>query len=233
MLINSNNKKVLALITARGGSKGLVNKNIRLFNSIPLIAWTIKEAQKSDRIDRLVLSSDDDDIIKIAKEYSCETPFKRAAHLASDTATSDDVILDVLSRIEGFDALILLQPTSPLRIRADIDKCLELFEGSKPCEMAFSVCEDDRSPHSSLELTSDANIKMMFPKHLRKRRQDMPRSYHANGAVYVIDIEAFKKVGSLAQLRGQKAYVMPKDRSIDIDDMFDFKFAEVLASEKT
>ncbi len=230
--MNSTNKKVLALITARGGSKGLVNKNIRLLNSMPLIAWTIKEAKKSDSIDRLVLSSDDDEIIKVAKDYSCEVPFKREAHLASDTATSDDVILDVLSRIEGYDTLILLQPTSPLRIREDIDSCLQLFEDSKDCEMAFSVCEDDKSPYSSLELTSDADIKLMFPDKLRNRRQDMPSSYHANGAVYVIDIEAYKKVGSLAQLKGQKAYVMPKERSVDIDDIFDFKFAEVLASER-
>ncbi len=124
--MNSTNKKVLALITARGGSKGLVKKNIRLLNSIPLIAWTIKEAHKSERIDRLVLSSDDDEIIKVAKDYSCEVPFKREAHLASDTATSDDVILDALSRIDGYDTLILLQPTSPLRIREDIDSCLQL-----------------------------------------------------------------------------------------------------------
>ena len=208
--MSATNKKVLALITARGGSKGLVGKNIRSLNGEPLIAWTIKAATKSELIDRLVLSSDDDDIIRVAKKYSCEVPFKRDEHLATDTATSDDVLLDVLKRIEGYDTLVLLQPTSPLRIVEDIDRCIALFENHQHCEMVFSVCEDDKSPYSAIELSDNGDITMMFPEKLSNRRQDMPRSYHANGAVYVLDIRAYKKVGALAKLKGRKAYVMPK-----------------------
>lgn len=113
--------KVLALITARGGSKGLPRKNVLQVAGRPLIAWTIEAALKSNIVDRVVLSSDDNEIIETAKSWGCSVPFRRPAHLANDTASSMQVVLHALEQLPGFDYVILLQPTSPLRTASDID----------------------------------------------------------------------------------------------------------------
>ena len=114
-------QKILAVITARGGSKGLPGKNIRPIAGLPLIAWTIRAAHASSLVDRTVLSTDDEKIATVARQHGCEVPFMREARLAADDTSSMDVIIDVLDRIPGFDIVLLLQPTSPLRTSADID----------------------------------------------------------------------------------------------------------------
>ena len=119
--------KVLALITARGGSKGLPRKNVLLAGGKPLIAWTVEAAVSSECIDRVVLTSDDDEIMAAAMAAGCDVPFCRPAHLASDVATSLDVVLHAIDQLPGYEYVVLLQPTSPLRTAADIDAAFELM----------------------------------------------------------------------------------------------------------
>ena len=119
-------KSILAIIPARGGSKGIPRKNIKLLAGKPLIAWTIDEAKKSIYIDRLILSSEDEEIIRIAKEWGCEAPFIRPAELAEDNTPGIDVVIHAIDALkEKYDYLVLLQPTSPLRKVEDIDRCIE------------------------------------------------------------------------------------------------------------
>ena len=125
--MTKNMPKVLAVIPARGGSKGLVRKNILDLAGIPLIAWTIEAAKRSKYIDRVVLSSDDDEIMAVAKHYGCEVPFRRPSALASDDAASLDVLFHAIEKVPGYDYVILLQPTSPLRTFTDIDSAFEMM----------------------------------------------------------------------------------------------------------
>ena len=129
------NKRVLAIIPARGGSKGVPRKNIRNLAGKPLIAWTIKEGKKSKYIDRLILSSEDSEIIEIAKAYGCDVPFVRPEELAKDNTSGVEPVLHAVSKLEGYDIVVLLQPTSPLRTVTDIDKCIEkcIFEKAYLC----------------------------------------------------------------------------------------------------
>ena len=120
-------RSVLAVITARGGSKGLPGKNLAPFRGEPLIARTIRAAQGAPSIDRLILSSDDPAIMETARSLGCEAPFQRAAELASDTAASIDVLLDAADRAPGYDIVVLLQPTSPLRTAGDIEATLAVM----------------------------------------------------------------------------------------------------------
>src|SRR4051812_34752800 len=124
-------KSVLGLIAARGGSKGVPGKNIFVVNGRPLIQWSIDAARASRYIDRLILSSDDSAIMEVASNAGCEVPFRRDAALASDDANAIDVVADALMRLPGYDMVVLLQPTSPLRIAADIDGAIELLVSSE------------------------------------------------------------------------------------------------------
>ena len=139
-------KTVLAIIPARGGSKGVPLKNIRDVGGKPLIAWTIMEGKKSKYIDRLILSSEDERIINVAKKLGCEVPFTRPSSLAQDETPSIDVIVHAVQTIpEKYDYIVLLQPTSPLRKVTDIDNCIEqcLQKNAKAC---VSVTEPEKSP---------------------------------------------------------------------------------------
>ena len=146
-ILNTNqNKRVLALIPARGGSKARPRKNILKAGKWPLIAWTITAAHNSVAIDKLILSSEDDEIIEIARGWGCDTPFKRPNDLAGDAAKSVDVALHALQELPGYEYLILLQPTSPLRLSRDIDAAFALMikHGATSCA---SVCEANQSPY--------------------------------------------------------------------------------------
>lgn len=214
-------KRLLAVITARGGSKGLPRKNVLLVDGKPLIAWTISAALKAKCIDRIILSSDDAEIIDVAKSWGCEVPFRRPAELAGDTATSVDVVLHAISQMPGYDYVMLLQPTSPLRTAQDIDSAFSLIEANESLSCA-SVCESEQSPYWMYRLTGDGRlVNLISLEGVAKRRQDLPPVYVLNGAIYVVKTDWFcqeKKFISEDCI----AYVMPKDRSIDIDTGNDF-----------
>ncbi len=229
------NKRVLALIPARGGSKSLPGKNIKPLNGKPLIAWTIAAAKKSRYIDEIVVSTDNRKIRAVAKRYGAKTPFLRPKRLATDTAKGMDVMLHALNWFkdvgEAFSLIILLQPTSPLRIAQDIDKAVEtLF--SKKAKVVISTCKTDYPFYLTNELPKNGCMKNFTRFKLRMiNRQDLPQFYKVNGAVYVAfcDYIMQKKC-----FWGDKtfAYVMPEERSIDIDSNQDFMFAEFLNNRR-
>ena len=220
--INSR-KRVLALIPARGGSKGLPRKNILIADGRPLISWTIAAAKNSAVIDRIVLSSEDDEIINIAKTLGCEVPFRRPQELADDKSSPVDVAIHALKALPGYDYLILLQPTSPLRLSADIDAAFSLMNkrGATSC---VSVCEVDQHPYWMYKLDDNDQLSRLFPSYTEiGRRQDLPPVYVLNGAIYIVRVDQFLQ--SLRFIQDDTvAYKMPSERSIDIDNLHDFEF---------
>ena len=226
-MINGN--KILAVIPARGGSKGIKNKNITELAGRPLLQWTIEAAEKSRYVDRFVLSSDDPQIQMVAESLGCEVPFTRAAHLATDEASTIDVLLDVLERVAGFDVVVLLQPTSPFRTAKDIDSCLELMiRDGAPA--VVSLCAVQDHPALVFKLQNDKKIAPFLSRTPCQslRRQDLPAAFKLNGAVYIANIPWFikNKTFTAAESVG---YIMPESRSIDIDDAKDLSMAQQLA----
>ena len=220
-------EKVMAVIPARGGSKGLPRKNILPVDGKPLIAWTIDAALMSKVVNKVILSSDDDEIIKVASLYGCEAPFVRPKELATDSATSIDVVLHAIEHLPGYDFVILLQPTSPLRHALDIDGAFAqmLSMGASTC---VSVSEVDQSPYWMYSLNSSGRLESLLPPLQGvTRRQDLPPVYGLNGAIYIARIEEFLRTGNFV---GDNcvAYEMPKNRSLDIDTVEDFNLLKKL-----
>lgn len=219
-----NGQKVLGVITARGGSRGVPGKNIRVVGGKPLIVWTIKAAQASKHLDRLILSSDDDAIIEVVKTYGCEVPFKREARLATDDTPSIDVVLDALDRCPGYNWVVLLQPTSPLRTADDIDgalqKCIEL--GAPAC---VSVCEAEQSPYW-MYTQKDSRLQPVIDMPLIERRQDLPRVYVLNGVVYTAQSDWLRITRNFISAE-TVAHTMPPNCSHDLDSEQDFEALEI------
>ena len=222
---------VLALIPARGGSKGVPYKNIREVGGKPLIAWTIEAAKASRYIDRIVLSSDDLAIIEVARKWNCEVPFIRPKELANDKADSIQVVRHAIGALsEHYDYLVLLQPTSPMRTAEDIDAAIECCaqSGALSC---VSVCEPDKSPYWMLKLDKDGFGQPLFAAdQIPDRRQDAPPVVAFNGAVYVARTDDLTNGGTFYTKR-MAAYSMPKERSFDIDTELDIKIVDFLLSQ--
>lgn len=220
-------RSILGVITARGGSRGLPGKNLRLLAGRPLIAWTIAAAQASIFIDRLIVSSNDEAIIQAARDEGCEAPFRRAPALSDDQATSMDVVLDAADRVPGYDIIALLQPTSPLRTTADIDGALELMHAEKASSV-LSVCK--AACHPWLIFGRDARSRLRTfaprPEGAGTRRQDMPPAYQVNGAVYAADLAWLRRERVFFRAGETAAFEMPVERSVDIDTLEDFQAAE-------
>jgi CMP-N,N'-diacetyllegionaminic acid synthase len=223
--------KTIATICARGGSVGLPRKNILDFCGKPLIAHTIEQALQCDFIDDVYVSTDNEEIAQIARQYGAKVPFMRPSHLATAEAGKIPVLqhcLDFfLNKNEKVSKLIDLQPTSPLRNTEDIKGCYDLL--TEDVDVVFSVCESHHNPYFSM-----VEINAKGHAHLSKtwgayvvRRQDAPKVYALNGAIYVWHAHALEK----GLWDGDsKIYIMPKERSIDIDDHYDFLYAELLYS---
>ncbi|GAB6189623.1 acylneuraminate cytidylyltransferase family protein [Marinitoga arctica] len=228
------NKRFLAIIPARGGSKGIKNKNIIKLNNKPLINYTIEAAKESKIFDEIMVTTDSDKISKIAKECGAKIPFLRPAELSTDTANSKDVILHTLNyyinRNINFDYFMLLQPTSPLRKSEDIINAVELL--FKKCANSIvGVCEVEHSPLFSNTLPEDLSLSNFIKEEFKnKRRQDLPKFYRINGAIYISKISHFIKTQDFYSEKSY-AYIMPKERSIDIDNYIDLKLAEILMEE--
>ncbi len=231
-----NNKKVLAIIPARGGSKGLPGKNIKNLCGKPLIAWSIEQANSCSYIDKTLLSTDDEEIAEIAKKYGAEVPFIRPAELASDTASTIDVIfhtIEWLKKHEDYrpEYILLLQPTSPLREVEDIEGTIQMLK-DKNAQAIVSVFETDYHPWWSNTLPENGNMKdFIRPDILNKRRQDLPVFYLLNGAIYLAESDyLFARNGFFGP--NTFAYEMPKERSVDIDSDIDFKLAALLMEKQ-
>ncbi len=226
-------KSFLAVIPARGGSKRLPGKNMLNFRGSPLIVQTIISARKSMYIDALVVTSDSDDIIKIAQKSNVSYSIKRPDYLSTDKATTVDVVLhaeEILSRAEGkkFDFIILLQPTSPLRNYVEIDKSIEMLM-KKKADGIISVTEVDHPLEWCNTLPSDNSLNNFISEnYLRMQSQDFPKRYRVNGAIYISEINKLKQKKSFF-IDNSYAYIMDRNLSVDIDEDIDFILAESLS----
>ncbi len=214
----------LAVIPARGGSKGVHRKNICDLAGRPLIAWTIEEAKKSKYITKLILSSEDAEIIEVARNYGCEVPFVRPKELAADDTPGVDPILHAIEQCPGYDYVVLLQPTSPLRTVEDIDSCIEsLIE--KQADFCVSVTEPEKSPYWMYTIEDGKMLPLIKQDKIITRRQALSKVYTLNGAVYVAETTAFKNEKSFLT-KETVAYIMPTERSLDVDTELDLKVCE-------
>jgi len=226
-----NGKKILAIIPARGGSKGIPRKNIKILAGEPLIAWTIEEAKKSKYIDRLILSSEDDEIIRVAKEWGCEVPFKRPIELAQDDTPGIEPVIHAINTLkEKYDYVCLLQPTSPLRKVEHIDGCIEKCINSN-ADSCVSVTEVDKHPYWMYEIDTEEKLKPLFLEKNVTRRQDLPKVYALNGAVYIAKTEWISETKSFISDQ-TVGFSMEKLLSLDIDDEIDFKICDYLLKER-
>lgn len=217
-------RKVLALIPARGGSKGIPGKNIAPLAGKPLLGWTIEAALACAGIDEIVLSTDDEAIANTGRSMGASVPFIRSASLASDEASTMDAVFDALDRLPGFDVVVLLQPTSPLRTAADIDSCLALLDAAPAC---VSVCPASSHPYLTFRVDDQHRLAPFAstPEGQSLRRQDLPGAWCLNGAVYAADIPWLRVQRSFISIR-TVAHAMPAERSIDIDTPADLCVAE-------
>lgn len=224
---------VFALVTARGGSKGVPNKNIRLLGGKPLILWTIETARQSKGIDRILLSTEDEEIARIGRDAGVEVPFKRPAELAGDESSHVDVVLHALRWLKDNEGslpeyLLLLQPTSPFRTPQDIEAAIDLAVQPPRSPAVVSVCDCIHHPYWARRVLPDGTLQDFLSLDLKdQRRQAFPKAYALNGAIYLNQVESFLRTRSFIP-RGTRAYIMPAERSLDIDTLWDFHIAELL-----
>lgn len=222
--------KTLYLIPARGGSKGIPHKNIKLLNGKPLIQYSIEIARELAPDEDICVSTDDQDIKNVAEKCGLKVPFLRPDYLASDTASSNDVIIHALDYYEkqgkNYDTVVLLQPTSPLRTVQDVKNCLELY--SSDLDMVTTVKESCVSAVLCKE-NSEGYLEKVIGK-ATGRRQDAEKLYEYNGAVYVINATSVKEKG-LGRFTKIKKCVMSEENSVDIDTMLDWKIAESILKQ--
>ena len=221
------NKKILAVITARTGSKRLPNKNILKLNNKPLIVWSIEATLQSKYIDETIVSTDSQTIKKISEKHGAKVPFIRPEKLANDTANSIAVLNHAIDFYRNqFDYILLLQPTSPLRTTKDIDTAIELL--SNDTKAVVSVCETEHSPLWSNTLPENHSMKNFIKDEIKnKRSQDLSIYYRLNGAIYIAEIEYFLEHNGFFG-NNTIAYIMDQRKSIDIDTKLDFMFAEAI-----
>ena len=221
-------KKILGIIPARGGSKAIPRKNLKLLAGKPLIAWTIEEAKKSQYLDRIILSSEDVEIIETATALGCETPFVRPSELARDDTPGIEPVIHALNCIgEHYDYVVLLQPTSPLRTTDDIDGCIRycVQEGALVC---VSVSLTDKHPCWMHTLDERHRLHPLLQTGQSiERRQDLPPIYIENGAVYVAETNFLLHEKNFITTE-TLAYIMPPERSWDIDNEADFHYCSLL-----
>jgi N-acylneuraminate cytidylyltransferase/CMP-N,N'-diacetyllegionaminic acid synthase len=221
--------KTFALIPARGGSKGIPRKNIKLIAGKPLIVWTIEAALRSSLLDAVVVSTDDPEIAEVARQAGAQVPFMRPSELAQDQTSGLDPVLHALDQLPQYDSVLLLQPTSPLRNTDDIDACLCLAMRQN-AHSVVSVSEADTHPYWTYRLTKDQALSRFVDAEPIARRQDRPQAFELNGALYFADANWLRSSGSLVGTE-TLAYVMAKERSVDLDTPLDWKLAELLLKD--
>jgi len=227
----SQKKQYLTVIPARGGSKRLKQKNILELDGKPLISWTIEAAKSSKYLTNVVVSSDDDAILALAKENGV-TALQRPIHLASDTASTVDVLKHTLEIYSGYEYIVLLQTTSPLRDSKHIDEAIVLLE-EKRADAVVSVCKTEHSPLWTNTLAQNMSMEGFMKKELyNSRSQDLEEFYRLNGAIYICKVEKFLEEETLFLEKNIYAYVMQNDVSVDIDTRVDFLLCEALIKER-
>jgi len=218
-------KTFLAIIPARGGSKRLPRKNILDLAGKPLIAWSIESALESRYIDKVIVSSDDDEILQISKSFGADI-INRPQELATDISTSFDAIKHTIDETHPYDYIVLLQPTSPLRSTSHIDEAIETLV-DKDADAVISVCEMDHSPLWSNTLPENESMNHFISEEVKNRRsQDLEDYYRLNGAIYICKTDLLLKEETFFIKENIYAYKMDRNSSVDIDEKIDFKLAE-------
>lgn len=223
--------KNIAIITARSGSKGLKDKNIRILNGKPLMAYTIEAAIKSGMFDEIMVSTDSKEYASVAIKYGAKVPFLRTKKNSDDNASSWDVVKEVVKKYKDmgkeFNTVCMLQPTSPLRIAEDIVNGYKLFN-EKKADTVIAVCETQHSPLWSNTLDENNCMKGFISDDiLNCPRQKLQQYYRINGALYIRKISTLYNEGNMYDCNCY-AYVMPRERSVDIDTMLDFRIAQAM-----
>ena len=221
---------LLALIPARGGSKGIPRKNIRPFCGKPLLQWSIEAALAASCVDQVVVSTDDHEIAELARLIGADVPFMRPAEMASDEAPGIEPVLHALEQLSHVTYVLLLQPTSPLRTRSDIEGIVALraFSG---CESAVSLTLSPKHPSWMYSLSDMQQLEPILHLDGGIRRQDLPTSYVLNGALYLASREFLLKQRRFIS-HDTVGYVMPVQRSVDIDTPLDWQWAEFLMGKQ-
>lgn len=227
---------ILCVIPARGGSKGLPGKNIKEISGRPLIAYSIEQAKGAKYVDRIIVSTENREIADIARRYGAEVPFMRPRKLATDDCSIIDVLLHAMDWMENkgkckFDILVLLHATAPLRTTEDIDNSIKLL-ADKKADNVFSVTEAHRNPYFNMVEVRENGTVGLVKSGSFVTRQSAPRVFDMNASIYVWWKDVLRKKKSVF-LKKSHVYIMPRERSVDIDDYLDFRIAEMLLKEKT
>lgn len=221
--------KPLYIIPARGGSKSIPMKNIKPFCGKPLIAWSILTALELAEAERVIVTTDSEEIAEVARRYGLSEPYMRPAELATDTASTRDVLLDAMDEAErrgvDYDCVVLLQPTSPLRTADDVRATLEAW--SPMVDMAVTVRPAPCNPYyDCFETSADGFLRVSKGDGLLTRRQDAPPVWQLNGAVYVITPARLREI-EIGRMMRRVPVPMAAERSLDIDTPLDWKIAEI------
>lgn len=228
------NKKILAMIPARSGSKGIIGKNIKKIGGKPLIAWPIEAAKSSKYIDKIIVSTDSDEIASVALKYGAEIPYLRPTDLAQDKSTTYSVIKNILSYYkklnEIYDYFVLLEPTSPLTTPKDVDEAMfKLHESKENADSIVGVCKlESFHPKFSVNINNKGLIEQFmgdFGENLR--RQDLDDLYFREGSLYISKIDALIREKSFYHNK-TLPYIVPKWKSFEVDDMVDFICIEAI-----
>lgn len=226
--------KVLAVVPARAGSKRLPQKNIKLLNGLPLIAHTFEAIKNSKYINITIATSDCPQVLNISAQYKNTYPLNRPTDLASDTATTVDVVLHAVEyakQFEEFDIVCLLQPTSPLRTTQDIDNAIALYI-DKQAKGVVSMTKCEHSPLWATPLDTPNEFKKFIKGIANARSQDLKEFYQLNGAIYLVDHSILINTKKIFLENDYYPFIMTPENSVDIDTLLDFKFAELLFDEK-
>ena len=235
-MIVINGKSVLSIVPARGGSKGLPGKNVRTLHGKPLIGWSIEHGLESRYVDAVVVSTDDEQIAEVARSHGAEVPFLRPAFLATDTATSVDVLLHTLDTLEkagrSYDLVALLEPTSPLREATDIDLALEALLGQENAQSIVGVAKVESCHPAFLLRYKDAFLEPYSRQEFgAKRRQEIDDLFFLEGTVYISWTNALRSLRSFYHSKTMP-FVVPKYKSFEVDDLTDFVIIEALMAAR-
>lgn len=231
MVTKYKKKKILAIIPARGGSKGINKKNIKKIYGKPLIQWTINEAKKISQINKIIISTDDLGIAKLGLKLGIEVPFIRPKKIARDNSLGIEVVLHALKKLKDFEYILLLQPTSPMRSEKDIKNMIN-FVKKNNIKSSVSVTRIREYPQLTYSMSNKHRLKKEFKLYNQDHiRQKYKKLYHVNGALYMAQTKWILKNKTFIN-KETFGYEMPIERSIDIDDQYDWNIAEFLLKSK-
>jgi N-acylneuraminate cytidylyltransferase len=222
----------IGVIAARGGSKGLPRKNVLEAGGRPMVAWSVEACKQSRHLDHFLISTDDEAIAAVAREAGCSVPFIRPGSLAKDDSSIHDVVIHALDSCDAdYDLVVLLQATSPLRTGADIDRGIETCV-DRNAPAAVSMTPSGKTPYWHFFLDGDARLRRVIDSPCSSRRQDLPPTHELNGAVYVARTDWYRQKRNF-MAETTVGFVMPRERSIDVDTALDLLFVRAIFATQT